>query len=222
MGFGAVDKCERQKQAPPAANRRARQRMAARCAGIVAAGCLALAVPAAPANAGFFDFLFGVQPAAPPPMTLYRRPPAHIHHQRSAHVERHRKKVAAPAAPRHRRMVAAAAPVLLRGPVDLMDDRSLKNGDAVMTADGLRVFVGDEGPRHAAEDFAAISETEGLSRSERGALLAVNAGHADAAGAAAKPAEPTPVMGRSAAAAGLSAGRTIVDPKGRTIRYVGP
>jgi hypothetical protein len=84
----------------------------------------------------------------------------------------------------------------------------------VMTQDGLRVFVGDEGPHHSQGDFASVSETEGLSRRARSALLAVDAGREGA--------RPALVTGRSAAGTGISAGAAIVDAKGRQIRYVGP
>ncbi len=130
-----------------------------------------------------------------------------------AHVEHHKKKVAA--APRHRIVEAKAHPVA-PGSVDLMDDDSLRDGDAVMTADGLRIFVGSEGRHHSSDDFARISETEGLSRRERSALLAVDAGRAG------EGRQPVLVAGRSASNKGISAGVSIVDSRGARIRYVGP
>ncbi len=130
-----------------------------------------------------------------------------------AHVEHHKKKVAA--APRHRIVEAKAHPVA-PGSVDLMDDDSLRDGDAVMTADGLRIFVGSEGRHHSSDDFARISETEGLSRRERSALLAVDAGRAG------EGRQPALVAGRSASNKGISAGVSIVDSRGARIRYVGP
>ena len=180
-------------------------------ATIVAAACIALAIPASPATAGFFDFLF---PPAQPAMPAYRPPPRqHFFHHRIAHVEHHKKKVAA--APRHRIVEAKAHPVA-PGSVDLMDDDSLRDGDAVMTADGLRIFVGSEGRHHSSDDFARISETEGLSRRARSALLAVDAGRAG------EGQQPVLVAGRSASNKGISAGLSIVDLRGQKIRYVGP
>jgi hypothetical protein len=179
----------------------------ARYAGVAAASCIALAIVVSPARAGFFDFLF---PSAQPAMPAYR-PPPHFFHRRIAHVEHHQKKIVA--APRHRIVEAKAHPVA-PGAVDLMDDDSLRDGDAVMTPTGLRIFVGSEGRHHSQGDFARISDTEGLSRRARSALLAVDAGHAGE--------QPALVTGRSATDAGISAGVPIVDPRGQKIRYVGP
>ena len=83
-----------------------------------------------------------------------------------------------------------------------------------MTADGLRIFIGSEGSHHTLDDFASVSETEGLSRRKRSALLAVDAGHAGE--------QPGVVVGRSAAEPGLSSGVPIIDARGAKIRYVGP
>ncbi len=197
-----------------------------RYAGIMV-GCIALAVPLSPASAGFFDFLFS--PARPPAAPFLRRPPMHFWHRQQArthayaerrqtHFEHHQKKVAM--ATRHK-IVAAKADAVPRGVVDLMDDASLRNGDAVMTPDGLRVFVGDEGPHHSSDDFAKLSETEGLSKREQTALVAVDAAYQDAGKDAGEP-PPALVTARSVAEAGLSVGVPIIDPKGRKVRYVGP
>ena len=128
-------------------------------------------------------------------MPIYRPAPHFLHH-RIAHVEHHKKKVAA--APRHRVAEAKAHPVA-PGTIDVMDDDSLKRGDAVMTAEGLRIFIGSEGSHHTQDDFASVSETEGLSRRKRSALLAVDAGHAGE--------QPGVVVGRSAAEPGPFVGR---------------
>jgi hypothetical protein len=181
----------------------------ARRAIIAAVACIALAIPFSPATAGFFDFLF---PPAQPTMPAYRPPPRqHFFRHRIAHVEHHKKKVAA--APRHRIVEAKTQPVA-PGAVDVMDDDSLRDGDAVMTQDGLRIFIGSEGGRHSSDDFARISETEGLSRRERSALLAIAGGREGA--------QPALATGRSAAEPGISAGVPIVDSRGARIRYVGP
>ena len=102
-----------------------------------------------------------------------------------------------------------AAPV-----VGLMEDESLRNGDVVMTADGLRVFTGSAGSHHSEEDFAKISDTEGLSKTQRSALLFLDSG---AAGGGAML-----VAGRSVAEPSNTAGEIITDPRGNKIRYVGP
>jgi hypothetical protein len=178
----------------------------ARRATIAAAACIVLAMPFSPARAGFFDFLF---PPAQPAMPAYR-PPPHFFHHRISHVEHHKKKVAA----RLWRGTAEAKHLAAPGAVDVMDDDSLRDGDAVMTADGLRIFIGSEGRHHMQGDFVSVSETGGLSGRERSALLAVVGGREGGQSAL--------VTGRSAAEPGLSAGVPIVDPRGARIRYVGP
>ena len=95
-----------------------------------------------------------------------------------------------------------------------MEDESLRNGDVVMTADGLRVFTGSPGSHHSEDDFAKISDTEGLSKTQRTALLFLDSG---ASGGA-----PVLVAGRSVAEPSTTAGEIITDPRGNKIRYVGP
>jgi hypothetical protein len=207
MSFAAPLEPTQQASSP---KRRSRRAAYARRLGVATAGCILFAIPVGPASAGFFDFLFAPARPVEPAMPVYRRPPRFFH-PRLAHVEHHRKKVAA--VHPHKIIEAKTHPVAGRV-VDLMDDDSLKNGDAVMTADGLRVFVGDEGPHHSEGDFVKISETDGLSKRERGALLAVDAGHEGDRAAL--------VTGRSAADMGISAGAPMVDPRGHKIRYVGP
>jgi len=180
----------------------------ARFASVAAASCFALAIVVSPASAGFFDFLF---PSYQPPAPVYR-PPPHFFHRRVAHVEHHPKKVAVA----HHRIVEAKSHPVASGAVDVMDDDSLRDGDAVMTSDGLRIFVGSAGDHHNRGDFVKISETEGLPRSERSALLALDVSHEGQAQ------HPAALAGRSAAEAGITAGVPMVDPRGRKIRYVGP
>lgn len=168
-----------------------------------------LAMPAGPACAGFFDFLFPSAQPAQPAMPIYRPAPHFVRH-RIAHVEHHKKKVAA--APRHR--IVEAKHLVAPMAVDVMDDETLRDGDAVMTAEGLRVFVGLERSHHTQDDFASVSDAEALSRRKLTALLAVAGGREGA--------QSQLVVGRSAAEPGLSAGVPIVDARGVKIRYVGP
>ena len=98
----------------------------ARAAAFAAVACFAISVPFSAANAGFFDFLFAplhpVQPApqyAPQPQPHKKR--VVIHRPKNLVAKLH------PAKGPH------AAPI-----VGLMDDESLRNGDVVMTADGIR------------------------------------------------------------------------------------
>ncbi len=174
----------------------------ARAASFAAVACLGLSVPSSAANAGFFDFLFAPfrpQPAYPQyaPQPMQQRKRVVIHRPKNLVAKLH------PAKGAH------AAPV-----VGLMEDESLRNGDVVMTADGLRVFTGSPGSHHSEDDFAKISDTEGLSKTQRTALLFLNSG---ASGGA-----PVLVAGRSVAEPSTTAGEIITDPRGNKIRYVGP
>ena len=95
-----------------------------------------------------------------------------------------------------------------------MDDESLRNGDVVMTADGIRVFTGSAGSQHSEDEFAKLSDIKGMSKTQRSALLFIDSG---AAGA-----NLTLVAGRSVAEGSTAAGEIITDPRGNKIRYVGP
>ncbi len=177
----------------------------ARAVSFVAAACLALTIPLSPANAGFFDFLFPPQPA---PMAAPMYPGPHYY------ARPHQKKKVAS---RHPKIVAGNShPALAHVVSSVMEDDSLKDGDAVMTDDGIRIFTGTSGSRHTSEDFAKIADIKGLSKRQRSALIEIAAGSAGA--------DPQPALlnGRSAADSSVAEGEMIVDPKGNKIRYVGP
>lgn len=175
-------------------------------AGVAAAAFVALMVPFSPAKAGFFDFLFPPQPA-PAFAPAYPQSGFRYEHRQ------HRRK----AATRHPRIVVARShPSSAHGVTGFMDDDSLRDGDAVMTPAGIRIFTGSSSAHHSADDFAKISEIKGLSSRERNALLAIDAGSSGASGNSAL------IAGRSVADSRLSEGAVITDPKGNRIRYVGP
>ena len=92
----------------------------------------------------------------------------------------------------------------------LMDDGSLREGDAVMTYFGIRVFTGSSGPHHKAEDFATLSDLKRIPKQSRSVLFAIDA-HRSAPGSAS--AEATMVTGRSAAEPQVAEGALITDPK---------
>ena len=117
---------------------------------------------------------------------------------------------------RRKLLIAASHPVGPVPPTDLMDDDSLRPGDAVVTPTGIRIFIGSSGSHHAPEDFRKPSEIKGLSKVERKALAALDA---QGSGTDGKPGMAT---GRSASERKLVFGETIIDPQGRSIRYVGP
>jgi hypothetical protein len=193
---------------------------------------LALPVSFDAANAGFFDFLF--QPQQPAPGAYAPQPRgfrvAHdhrrFHHRAAAHFA-HARPDEKRRAPRQivlrhpkwdekdsccrAREAARPAPVLL-------DDDSLREGDAVMTHSGIKVFTGDPGPHHRIDDFALLPDA-GISKRARKALLAMDPYRS---GSGPIPAQPGLTTGRSAAEPAVAAGSVIVDPKGNAVRYVGP
>jgi hypothetical protein len=159
------------------------------------------------AHAGFFDFLFG-QFFGGMPGHWGTAPGFRGHAYPSFH--RHRHKLSA-----HRKtIVADNHPVGPVPPTDLMDDDSLRRGDAVMTPSGIRIFVGSSGDHHEPEDFRKPSEVKGLPKVERKALAALDAQGSGMDGKGA--------TGRSASEPKLVFGKTIIDSQGRSIRYVGP
>jgi hypothetical protein len=97
----------------------------------------------------------------------------------------------------------------------------LEDGDAVMTAQGLRIFIGDRASHHDDKDFAKLSEVTGLSKQEKIQLLAIDANQSE------RGRQEMPGAGRVELKAGRSAAgdtnvKIIADPKGGTLRYVGP
>ncbi len=172
------------------------------------------------AHAGFFDFLFG-QPFQSRPAGPYEgyfggmpghwgADPAFRRHAGPG-FHRHGHKLSA----RRKSIVGDNHPVGPLAPTDLMNDESLRRGDAVMTRAGIRIFVGSSGEHHEPEDFRKPSEIKGLPKRERKALAALDA-------RSSTDGKPGMVMGRSASEPKLVFGETIIDPQGRSIRYVGP
>ena len=61
--------------------------------------------------------------------------------------------------PRRKPRLAVAAVPVKPGKVAIFEDRTLRRGDAVMTADGLRIFVGSNSWPHTSDDFVAIAKS---------------------------------------------------------------
>jgi hypothetical protein len=169
------------------------------------------------AHAGFFDFLFGLFQSRPSggyfggmPGHWGADPGFRRRADRSFH--RHGHKLSA----RRKMVVTDNHPIGPFAPTDLMDDESLRPGDAVMTPTGIRIFVGSSGNHHEPDDFRKLSDIKGLPKRERKALAALDA---QGSGMEGKPGLAT---GRSASERKLVVGETIIDPQGRSIRYVGP
>ena len=173
-------------------------------------------VPAV-AQAGFFESLFGLTPA-PAPLAAQQAPVeagSYGHARRRADGEHrhheHRKVASVEHASK-----APSGPKLQRT-TGLMDDRTLRAGDAVMTKDGLRIFTGDEADHHVVADFVPLRAAAGEKKSVRLALATIDdAAHLD--------------IGRDRRAE-LQTGRSVsagaervpsYTAAGVSVRYVGP
>lgn len=91
----------------------------------------------------------------------------------------------------------------------ILSDATLRPGDAYMTPQGLRVFVGRAGAKAAAAFVAP--RRAAISKKDRARLVAIS------------DARPRAVQAKAKAEAGSAApAQLIVDPAGRALRAVGP
>ena len=179
--------------------------------------CLAMSAQTGVAHAGFFDMLFGQQAAPPPP--TYVQPPLADTYLETRPFERMRRR-------QTRRVETApkedhAAIKEAAKSTDIMHDRTLRPGDAVMTSNGVRVFDGGKSSHHDSDDFVKLSDTSGMSRQLLSTLDAINA-HRSQPSWQMGEAELPLQTGRSSAGSAAPAPRTSVDRDGHTIRVVGP
>jgi hypothetical protein len=61
----------------------------------------------------------------------------------------------------------------LTQPDVILHDATLREGDSVMTAQGLRVFQGGSACPHKESDFLALADARDIPKSKRGALVAI-------------------------------------------------
>lgn len=181
---------------------------------------LALLASPDPANAGFFDFLFQPQPPPgtymPLPRAMYEHHRFRQHHASGGGRRRAPKQVVLRRPKWDEKETCCRGREASRPAPVLLDDDTLREGDAVMTHYGIKVFTGDAGPHHQIDDFILASQAGHISKRARKALLAMDPFRSGS------DAEPRLTTGRSVAEPAVSAGDLIVDPKGKSIRYVGP
>jgi hypothetical protein len=138
------------------------------------------------ARAGFLEDLFGAfsgeQRAAP--SRDYAYPERRVRRQASSlsYIQRQRRNAAhspsdgmATAGPEASGLCYAArqrAPDLTQPDV-ILHDATLREGDSVMTAKGVRVFQGGSACPHKETDFLALADARDISKSKRGALVAI-------------------------------------------------
>jgi hypothetical protein len=61
----------------------------------------------------------------------------------------------------------------LAQPDVILHDATLREGDSVMTAKGVRVFQGGSACPHKESDFLALADARDIPKAKRGALLAI-------------------------------------------------
>lgn len=176
---------------------------------LLAVGVGAVGAPTT-AQAGFLEQLFGVAPEPAP------QAPAYDYGQPAPAYR------LAPAPSRPKRKIVASDKPKLQKTTELMRDTTLQAGDAVMTKDGLRIYTGDDGVgHHSKADFDTIDSLDGVPKAEKVALMALDTTRNDPLRHGTQP--DTVASGRSASVStNLTQGHTIVDAKGRSVRYVGP
>lgn len=77
----------------------------------------------------------------------------------------------------HRRRTTIRPPKIAKGPtapVSIYEDTTLRRGDAVMTANGIRIFQGSRTLPYRDTDFVAIADSTNVSRDVAKALNAVD------------------------------------------------
>jgi hypothetical protein len=169
---------------------------------VVASGTAASSTSA---RAGFLDELFG---SAPMPSQAY------------PDAAPSQPDTLAPSAPVKHRPPRDVAPVRQKT-TDLMLDKTLRPGDAVMMRDGVHVYDGSETSHHSARQFVPVDAARSVSSKTRAALLAMDTMRNDPLRSGVAP--DTLASGRSASVAmPISKGFKITDARGASIRYVGP
>ena len=180
-----------------------------RGAVVLAIGVVAgLAAPTG-AQAGFLDQLFSAFQAPAPvqqPSYGYERAPATVPFERRR-VRRH--------------VAAVSEKPVLQKTTDLMDDRTLRSGDAVMMKDGLHVYAGPEAAKHDSDEFVALDEARHVTGKYCVRRAAMDTTRHDPLADGVRP--DTIASGRSAAVGTpVVAGYRITDARGASVRYVGP
>ena len=126
----------------------------------------------------------------------------------------------------HHRRVAAivhAEPVRQKT-TDLMHDKTLQYGDAVVTKTGIEVYAGAESGRHTMRQFVALDDAD-MSAKEKDKLVAMDSTRVD-------PLANAPLReGRSSSESlsrpvldslPITKGYKVTDATGKSVRYVGP
>ena len=153
-----------------------------------------------PARCDFLSDLFGTRQAAPeaPALTITRGRPSSRVPRRKPARSRSEARVETPAIQRTR---------------DILDDATLRDGDALMAMDGIRIYSGGRSAKHTASQFVPLGSAAHVNKEARSLLLAINDARRRHPGSAA--------TAHFAGAKPLSTLRATTGPQTVT-RYVGP
>ena len=192
-------------------------------AAALAGTSMAVLLAPGTAQAGFLDQLFGSPAPAPAAPTYSYEQPSAPSEFYTPRVRSYRHSLAVPVRRHEAKKVVAARDLekpVLQQTTDLMSDKTLRPGDAVMMKDGLHVYDGRESAKHRAAQFVAIDAAK-LKGSDRSALVAMDTTRNDPLRGAVAP--DTVASGRSAAVGTpVVKGFKITDARGQSVRYVGP
>lgn len=131
-------------------------------AAVVAVALLGAVQTATAEDGDFFSSIFGggTQQAAPQTYAPPAEPVEQPIYRRPLTVKLHRPKVM--------RQTKVEKPV---GQVSIYQDKTLRRGDAVMTAKGIRIFAGSSSWPYREDDFVAISAAGRMDKSYQKVLL---------------------------------------------------
>jgi hypothetical protein len=178
---------KRQSEIPSRFSAKSNSRAKTAVALTFAALC-ALGLPGGGARAGFLEDLFGAFTGEQKPSSsrYYANPERRVvrrHVSSLSYMPRQHRKAARPATdgpatagPDAKGGLCYAARLRepdLTQPDAILHDATLREGDSVMTAQGVRVFQGGSACPHKESDFLALADARDIPKSKRGALAAI-------------------------------------------------
>ncbi len=173
-----------------------------------------VALPVFSAQAGLFDFF---SPFEPEPQRAIEQPATSELPPPVIPLQQHRVET-------HRHMMVVRKNPNDKTPADhrslgLKKDSTLREGDAVMTANGRRIYASASSSQMSeVAKLDGANGAKGLSQTEQTALAAVDVQKTETKSASADEL----LTGRSSATESSVAWKWLRDPKGKLVRYVGP
>jgi hypothetical protein len=177
--------------------------------------CAAFSLQTGVAHAGLFDMLFGSQGQSTAPSYDAPLDDPSVLPQAFGRIRRPHRHVAVELKEDHAAIKEAAKST------DIMHDKTLRPGDAIVTEKGVRIFEGEKSADHDIDDFVRVAEAPKMSQELRGTLGEIDA-HRSQPSWQIGEAELPVQTGRSSASDAPQSVKVAVDANGHTIRNVGP